>query len=435
MSAAVGAPYSLEETNTEGSEGSEGEASEGGGSEECEGSERGHVYKAELAGLLSNFEDVGDFAMAAPFPRSTNDPLVFPPGTLAPSVTVAGVGRLAFPLCAEQARVLIDAATPTLDATGTAVQGLWEVGAESVVLQGAWTADPWAGDLDLHALMNVQFGLMCDFPQTRFRKLQICEAGSVFTTGTEAERGRDGDGGAFGSLLVQLPAQHEGGDLVITHMGAARRIHTAAESADTLYYTAFYAGCLHSPQPVTSGLRLVLTFDLLLTPVEGVLIARPTAPVPAEDKTARLMSALQSWIRDTDNPPEKLFYSLGHDYIPVHFSFKELIGSDRQMVNALTALVDPLTQEPLLQIYFAEGWCDEKGPISFDPRVRKVELDLESEYLTVSNTAHPGWELFHLNPNVTYEKEEYNDTTSEHEWYYSPVVVFWPRSWAMQSVR
>ncbi|KAJ1409075.1 hypothetical protein B484DRAFT_403321, partial [Ochromonadaceae sp. CCMP2298] len=301
----------------------------------------------------------------------------------------------------------------------TAVQGLWEVGAESIVLQEAGTADPWTEGLEL-ALLNLEIGLKCGFTdvQTRLRKLQICEAGSVFTTGTEAgaevgierdmerereweeemerkreeerererekermidrkvyliplnrdwetERRRERawsksmgrDGGVFGSLLVQLPAQHEGGDLVIIHMGAARRIHTAAESADACYYTAFYAGCLHSPQPVTSGLRLVLTYDLVFSPADGmggaVARARPTAPVPAdwrtaEDKTARLMSALQSWICDTDNAPKRLCARLENSS---NFMSKNrtLGGSDRQMVNALKALVDPHTQEPLLQ--------------------------------------------------------------------------------------
>jgi len=218
------------------------------------------------------------------------------------------------------------------------------------------------------------------------------------------------DGGVFGSLLVQLPAQHEGGDLVIIHMGAARRIHTAAESADACYYTAFYAGCLHSPQPVTSGLRLVLTFDLLLTPVEGVLIARPTAPVPAEDKTARLMSALQSWICDTDNAPKRLCARLENSS---NFMSKNrtLGGSDRQMVNALKALVDPHTQEPLLQVRLVEissgTWCEGRFGQS-----DLMDLDMEQAWMDEYGRHFVGNRTF-SDSCLDVDSEEYLDEKDE----------------------
>ena len=68
----------------------------------------------------------------------------------------------------------------------------------------------------------------------------------------------------FGSLIVQLPAQHTGGDLIVELGTEKRTIRFADDSNSTMSFAGFFADCEHTLLPVASGLRLV-NFALLLT--------------------------------------------------------------------------------------------------------------------------------------------------------------------------
>jgi len=69
--------------------------------------------------------------------------------------------------------------------------------------------------------------------------------------------------GMFGTLCVQLPSVYQGGALSITHAGETARIDQSGAESVCLQYTAFYADCLHHVEPLTSGFRVVLTYNLV----------------------------------------------------------------------------------------------------------------------------------------------------------------------------
>lgn len=83
----------------------------------------------------------------------------------------------------------------------------------------------------------------------------------------------------FGSLLVQLPAEHEGGHLVVEHDGKNKRFSFDKDSADKAYYSCCYADCEHLLESVAKGLRLVLAFNLVrcLHTVADATLSAPTA--------------------------------------------------------------------------------------------------------------------------------------------------------------
>jgi predicted 2-oxoglutarate/Fe(II)-dependent dioxygenase YbiX len=60
--------------------------------------------------------------------------------------------------------------------------------------------------------------------------------------------------GMFGSLVVQLPGDHSGGDLVISHGGSTRSFGKE-QLGSGLSCVAFYADCTHEVEPVTRGHR------------------------------------------------------------------------------------------------------------------------------------------------------------------------------------
>ncbi|KAH8901559.1 hypothetical protein GQ53DRAFT_851435 [Thozetella sp. PMI_491] len=70
----------------------------------------------------------------------------------------------------------------------------------------------------------------------------------------------------FGSLVVCLPAEHEGGELKIRHKGEEMTFDFSTRRSDfnhaKICWAAFYSDCEHEVLEVTSGHRLTLTYNL-----------------------------------------------------------------------------------------------------------------------------------------------------------------------------
>src|SRR5437868_8629371 len=58
-------------------------------------------------------------------------------------------------------------------------------------------------------------------------------------------------------------------------------------SKESLTFVAFYADCRHHVRPVTSGYRIVLTYNLLL---KGDTVASAAGPARSEEHTSELQS-------------------------------------------------------------------------------------------------------------------------------------------------
>ena len=66
-----------------------------------------------------------------------------------------------------------------------------------------------------------------------------------------------------GTLVVCLPCAHTGGDLVLRHDGVTERTAWGTEvGSSAVQWAAFYSDVLHEVEPVTSGYRVTLTYDL-----------------------------------------------------------------------------------------------------------------------------------------------------------------------------
>jgi hypothetical protein len=67
----------------------------------------------------------------------------------------------------------------------------------------------------------------------------------------------------FGSLVVCLPCEHEGGQLVVRHQGQEMTFDWSGTSRD-INWAAFYSDCEHEVLEVTSGHRITLTYNLYM---------------------------------------------------------------------------------------------------------------------------------------------------------------------------
>ena len=73
----------------------------------------------------------------------------------------------------------------------------------------------------------------------------------------------------FGSLVVCLPVDHEGGQLKVRHKGEEMTFdwgttgRRGSSDGPRIQWAAFYSDCEHEVLEVTSGHRLTLTYNLL----------------------------------------------------------------------------------------------------------------------------------------------------------------------------
>ncbi|KAL9655062.1 hypothetical protein ABK040_008844 [Willaertia magna] len=89
-------------------------------------------------------------------------------------------------------------------------------------------------------------------------KLCIYEEGGHFKEHIDTLHGPD----HVGTAVVCLPSKHEGGDLVVWKGKTEKRFSFADKSESGVTWAAFYTDCKHLVEPITSGTRIVLQYDL-----------------------------------------------------------------------------------------------------------------------------------------------------------------------------
>lgn len=151
-------------------------------------------------------------------------------------------------------------------------------------------------------------------------------AGQFFVPHQDSEK----DDAMVGSLVVTLPSSFKGGALVVEHGG---EVATYRSSKQSLSFVAFYSDCRHQVRPVTSGCRIVLTYNLILQ-VETA--SAPVTDGQTVDAVARCLDEHFTaplppprWGTDVPgDPPSRLVYLLDHEYTARGVSWARLKGSD-----------------------------------------------------------------------------------------------------------
>ena len=231
---------------------------------------------ADLADLLSTITGPGDFVTSGSVEL------------LAPSISVDGVGRIALPLLPVQAEALVGVAErapygrgpETL--TDTSVRRTWQIAPEHVHIEGRH----WARTLQ-DIVARAAEGLGIKDPVTaEFYKLLVYDKGSFFVGHRDTEKSP----GMFATLVIVLPSESAGGELLVRHKDREVRLPLRCDDPSDAAFAAFYADCVHEVLPVTTGCRLTLVYNLLRHG-RGRL-PRPPDYVPQQQ---RLIDRLQEW--------------------------------------------------------------------------------------------------------------------------------------------
>ncbi|XP_065886730.1 uncharacterized protein [Dysidea avara] len=106
-------------------------------------------------------------------------------------------------------------------------------------------------------LINPNFGSL----QAELYKLNIYAPGGFFKSHVDTPRSAQ----MFGSLVVCLPTQFSGGELVVRHQRKEIKYDwssPASNPLNSLCWAAFYSDIEHEVLPVTKGYRVTLTYNL-----------------------------------------------------------------------------------------------------------------------------------------------------------------------------
>src|SRR5262245_3435059 len=292
----------------------------------------------ELAKILARVDRPGDFYAVG---RTE---------LLAPRIEVKGVGPIALPLLVAQAKQLIKAATRAPFGRGaetivdTNVRRTWQIEGSRVAIGGKHWAQTLAG-----IVQRAVEGLGVTGPVTApLYKLLIYDKGSFFVSHRDTEKVP----GMFATLVLALPSQSDGGELVVRHKDREARLELRCDEPSEIAFAAFYADCVHEVLPVTAGCRATLVFNL-------VRRGKGTMPEPPayEAKAAQVVALLGSWAAAknggtdsdigpqagetdaslTNKGPEKIVWPLEHAYTPAELAFDKLKGADAAIAKLLTA--------------------------------------------------------------------------------------------------
>jgi predicted 2-oxoglutarate/Fe(II)-dependent dioxygenase YbiX len=302
-----------------------------------------------------------------------------------PRLEVERVGTIALPLLPAQAEALIAVAeqapygrgTETL--VDTAVRRTWQIDAARVRLRG----QRWGEDLAA-VVERVRLGLaVAGSIEAQLYKLLIYDEGSFFVPHRDTEKAP----GMFATLVVVLPGDYSGGELVIRHRGQEVRVDLHREEPSEAAFAAFYADCPHEVLPIAAGYRLALIYNLVRRG-QGPL---PQAPEYTTEQ-ARLTQILVGWAnsdQSSDAVPDKLVHPLEHAYSEAEVAFETLKGRDAAVAQVLL----PATAEAGCDLHLAlirvleSGWAEYTGGGRWD------DPELEIGEVTESDWTIHDWRL------------------------------------------
>jgi hypothetical protein len=244
-----------------------------------------------------------------------------------PTIDVDGVGRIAFPILSVQAERLVAIAEAAPHGRGEEtvvdreVRRTWQVDSAKVRIGGRHWDQTLTG-----LVANIALGLGVSEPVAAdFYKLLVYDTGSFFVDHRDTEKAP----GMFATMVLVLPSTHSGGELVIKHLGREVVLDPRPEEPSEIGFAAFYADCVHEVQPVKTGCRLTLVYNLRF-----VAERRPLKAPDYRAEHGRVVELLRNWASAEDEP-DKLILPLEHAYTPAELSFSALKGADGDVASVL----------------------------------------------------------------------------------------------------
>jgi predicted 2-oxoglutarate/Fe(II)-dependent dioxygenase YbiX len=418
-----------------------------------------HVHDNVLA-VLSQVDRPGEFC------TSGDRPLVMP------GLKIDGIGVVSLPLTKTSARQVIKLCRKAPYGKGietvvdTKVRRVWELDPAQFQL-----TNPKWDELVTSMVNDVKesLGLGGRTLVAHLYKLLVYEEGSFFLPHRDGEKLDR----MVATLVIGLPAVHEGGELIVSHDGRSHKVvFDGAAAGYELSYAAFYADCQHEVKPVRRGYRLCLTYNLTLAKSRG----KQGVLAPSYASTATTLGELlRHWSKHTDQL--RLAVTLEHRYTQKGLAIDNLKGVDRARAGVLFEAAEQadcdahLALVTLWQSGAAEGgydddsygygrrrgdgfdrgyhWSDDENDSDYDNTTSTYEMgEVFDSSLTANHWSdrdgHPVrfGEMTLTNDEIVSDepledsrpnREEFEGFTGNagmtlERWYHRAAVVIWPRA-------
>lgn len=299
-----------------------------------------HLIHKELLSALAKIDRPSLFCTSGEMPP------------VLPGLQIEGVGEVALPLTATQAKAIRSKAhqapygkgTETL--VDTNVRRVWELDPGQFSLENSGWQQAIAA-----AVSRVQGDLGLDKQklEAHLYKLLLYEKGSFFLPHRDGEKLDR----MVATMVVALPSAHQGGELVVRHEGSEVVVDFAAQNRFQAHFAAFYADCEHEVRPVVGGHRLSLVYNLTLAKGKrGIEAPRASQHIEAIAKILKMHEKELETVEgdghevvedeeqessEGSEPIRKLAVLLEHQYSEAGLTFDALKGVDRAQADVLFA--------------------------------------------------------------------------------------------------
>lgn len=287
-------------------------------------------HPARLLALLGH----PDAAASAPVPVPVPDGRFaaqgdLPAGALR-AVEIEDVGVMDGPLDPDAIEQLEAACTPApfgwRDQTllDSSVRHTGEIDADRLSLS-------WQGDAFIQLQQRAAQALGLPALEAHLHNLLVYGPGQFFKPHQDTQKHPR----MIGTLVLVWPCAHTGGVLRVWHGAQERVLASAQAEGDTaLRWFAFYADCRHEVQPVETGWRVALTFDLVLpatVPAQPAPTLEP-ARQHALEAALRAQFGLEDPVQSAATAQHPWALLLDHEYTEHGLRWELLKGEDRWRV-------------------------------------------------------------------------------------------------------
>ncbi|KAL8712491.1 MAG: hypothetical protein Q9220_003339 [cf. Caloplaca sp. 1 TL-2023] len=284
-----------------------------------------NIFKEVLEDFFAAVEAFGSFAVSGKIP-----------GDISTGLVIHGIGPIAFPLLELQAKDIIRVCHRAPFGKGSetlideSVRKTWELNPDQFELSNpAWQVT--LRKITQKAAQELGCGSeSCVRPS--LYKMLLYEKGALFKPHKDTEK----EPGMFGTLVICLPSIYTGGAVVASHRGQSKILEAESPSLSHSFIS-WYGDVTHEVQPILSGYRLVLVYNLL----QGRSGPSPSASLNLHDRR-RLGRILDAWGRGSkksrSRAPEALVYKLDHQYTDANLKLQTLKGLDKVKAQYLHEL-------------------------------------------------------------------------------------------------
>ena len=181
-------------------------------------------------------------------------------------------------------------------------------------------------------------------------------------------------GSMFATIIVVLPSPFTGGAAHLSHANKSEVFDCSENSAHQTTVLSWYTDVTHSIEPITSGYRLALSYNVYHT----TNALRPSLPTTHSAVNA-LRHVLLSWKQaNGSDVPRKVIYLLDHQYTQANKTGSALKGADAHKLGILQGLAKELGFQLGLASLKAQvtGYADDD---EYTPRAYGVANFMEVE--------------------------------------------------------